>query len=144
MITCRPNISFPLIKLSQYSTTPGLAHFHAVQGLYTYLLKTKSEGLYYWRPAPRSDRPSGNILQCHDNNNYQATDRMQTDPTHMRATVDSDFANDTQHRKSVTGISIKLAGAAIYYKTRFQPSVALSSTEAEFVAACDAAKAICM
>ena len=33
-----------------------------------------------------------------------------------------------------------LAGAAIVYKTRFQSTVALSSTEAEFVAASDAGK----
>ena len=33
-----------------------------------------------------------------------------------------------------------LAGAAIVYKTRFQSTVALSSTKAEFVAASDAGK----
>ena len=35
-----------------------------------------------------------------------------------------------------------MAGGAIYYKTRFQPTIALSSTEAEFVAATDAGKSI--
>ena len=34
-----------------------------------------------------------------------------------------------------------LAGAAVYYKTRLQPTVALSSTEAEFVNMADAGKA---
>jgi hypothetical protein len=34
-----------------------------------------------------------------------------------------------------------LAGAAIFYKTRYQPTVALSSTEAEFAAAADSGKA---
>ena len=33
------------------------------------------------------------------------------------------------------------AGAAIYYRTRLQPTVALSSTEAEFVNMADAGKA---
>ena len=37
---------------------------------------------------------------------------------------------------------MKMAGGVVYYKTRFQPTVALSSTEAEFIAACDAAKTI--
>ena len=32
---------------------------------------------------------------------------------------------------------IQLAGGTIAYKTKFQPTVALSSTEAEFMAACD-------
>ena len=30
----------------------------------------------------------------------------------------------------------------VYYKTRYQPTISLSSTEAEFIAACDAAKVI--
>jgi hypothetical protein len=34
-----------------------------------------------------------------------------------------------------------LAGAAIFYKTRYHPTVALSSTEAEFAAAADSGKA---
>jgi hypothetical protein len=33
-----------------------------------------------------------------------------------------------------------MAGGLMAYKTRLQPTVALSSTEAEFMAACDAAK----
>ncbi len=34
-----------------------------------------------------------------------------------------------------------LTGAAIFYKTRYQPTLALSYTEAEFAAAADASKA---
>ena len=30
MITCRPDISFPLIKLSQYSVNPAKDHYEAV------------------------------------------------------------------------------------------------------------------
>ena len=59
-----------------------------------------------------------------------------------RASVDSDYANDTTHRRSVSGIAIKMAGGTIFYKTAFQATVALSSTEAEFIAACEAAKII--
>lgn len=56
--------------------------------------------------------------------------------------VDSDWAGDSNHRKSVTGIIIKYAGGTIYFKTKFQTTIAMSSTEAEFTAACDVAKAI--
>ena len=42
----------------------------------------------------------------------------------------------------MTGISIKIAGVCVYYKIRYQPTISLSSTEAEFIAACDAAKVI--
>jgi hypothetical protein len=55
--------------------------------------------------------------------------------------VDSDWGSDRQHRRSVSGAVFMLAGAAIFYKTRFQPTVALSSTEAKFAAAADSGKA---
>ena len=59
-----------------------------------------------------------------------------------RPVKDSDYTNDVQHRISVTGISIKIAGSRVYYKTKLRTTVALSSTEAEFIAACEAAKVI--
>lgn len=46
----------------------------------------------------------------------------------------------TKTRRSLTGINVKLAGGPIAYKTKLQPTVAMSSTEAEFMAACDAGK----
>lgn len=56
--------------------------------------------------------------------------------------VDSDWATDVTHRKSVSGIAILYAGGAVGYKCKYQDTIAHSSTEAEFVAACDAAKMI--
>jgi len=53
-----------------------------------------------------------------------------------------DYAGDTSHRRSVTGISVKIARGFIYYKTRFQTTVSLSSTEAEFITVCEATKVI--
>ena len=51
------------------------------------------------------------------------------------------WGSDASHRRSVTGIIILLAGAAgVLYVTQYQKAVALSSTEAEFVAASDAGK----
>ena len=142
MVTCRPDISFPLIKLSQYSSQPALIHFEAVRKIYAYLKHTLQDGIYYWRSKPRVDMKKGGLPQCHQSNNYTASTRTQTHPNTVRATVDSDYANDVKHRRSVTGISIKIGGGAVFYKTRFQPTVALSSTEAEFIAACEAAKII--
>ena len=43
-----------------------------------------------------------------------------------------------KHRKSVTGLVVKIAGGVVLYKTAYQQVLAHSSTEAEFVAACDA------
>ena len=55
---------------------------------------------------------------------------------------DSDWAGDSNHRKSVTGIVIKLAGGTVLYKAQFQETIALSTTEAEFIAAVEAGKYI--
>ena len=62
------------------------------------------------------------------------------DKTKLLGSVDSDWAADTQNRKSVSGIVMHMAGGAVHYKTKYQEGIAHSSTEAEFVAACDAAK----
>ena len=50
--------------------------------------------------------------------------------------------SDQSNRKSVSGIAILFAGGLVYYKTKYQSTVSHSTTEAEFTAACDAAKAI--
>ncbi len=53
---------------------------------------------------------------------------------------DSDWATCVKARRLFTGLCMHLAGGTITYKTRFQPTVALSCTEAEFMDACDAGK----
>ena len=65
--------------------------------------------------------------------------------THGDATfdlVDSDWASDTTHRKSVSGIGCMYAGALIAYKSNFQKVPALSSTKSEFSALVDGGKSI--
>ena len=142
MVTCRLDISFPLIKLIQYSSAPSRKHFKAVHGIFTYLRQTLREGIYYWRKIPRPDLPIGKIPNCSKSNNYTPQTREQQDSTNVRATVDSDYAGDTSHMRLVTGISVNVARCCVYYKTQFQTTIALSTTEAEFVAACEAAKVI--
>jgi hypothetical protein len=51
------------------------------------------------------------------------------------AYVDSNYATDTDNRKSVTGYVITIGGCLISWSSKSQPSVTLSSTEAEYVAA---------
>ena len=50
MVTCRPDISFPLIKLSQYAQNPAREHYEAVIKIFHYLNATIERGIYYWRP----------------------------------------------------------------------------------------------
>jgi hypothetical protein len=54
--------------------------------------------------------------------------------------VDSSHATDLHTRRSVTALSFCLAGGAIAYKSKLQPTVATSPVEAEVIAAVLAAK----
>ena len=140
MVTCRPDISFPLIKLSQYSSNPAKEHYFAVRDIFRYLSCTKSNGIHYWRQINNVNLPLSHETFDTETDDVEAT--LQDLHYTPKAVSDADWGGDVQHRRSVTGFVIKLAGGAVHYKTRYQPTIALSSTEAEFSAACDAGKAI--
>jgi dUTP pyrophosphatase len=142
MVTCRPDISFPLIKLSQYSANPAEIHYKAVIDIFRYLNATIDDGLIYWRPKPHPDLPAM-PLPTVQSSNYISDNTTEIDsPDTMHAAVDSDWGGDTKHRRSVSGLVLRLAGGTILYKTKYQDTISLSTTEAEFTAACDAGKAI--
>jgi hypothetical protein len=63
-------------------------------------------------------------------------------PVLLHGAVDSDWAADMKHRCSVTEIILQIAGGMVLYKTKYQDTVTLSTTEAEFAAARDAGKSI--
>ena len=54
--------------------------------------------------------------------------------------TDSDMAGDVDSRKSTSGYLINFAGGAVAWQSRLQKCVALSTTEAEFIAATEASK----
>ena len=141
MVTCRPDISYPVVKLSQYSITPAREHYEAAKQLLLYLKATKTDGIYYWRSTPHKDLPEG-PLPTTKYDTHQATYEETKNENTLEAAVDSDWAADSKHRKSVSGIVLQIAGGAVLYKTKFQDTIALSSTQAEFSAACDAGKCI--
>ena len=142
MVTCRPDISFPLIKLSQYSSNPAKVHYQAVIQIFRYLNATIDDGLIYWRSQPHQSLPLLPLPKPYKTN-YETSNTTDIDsPVYLHGAVDSDWAADTTHRRSVTGLVLRLAGGTILYKTKYQDTVALSTTEAEFSAACDAGKAI--
>ena len=130
LVTCRPDISFACIKLSQYSAKPASIHFEAVKRIYQYLHATKEDGISFWRDEPRPDLPIGPLPVVQPDNNYclsTVTELQQTASTLLHSAVDSDHAGDQSHRKSVSGICLKLAGGCILYKTQYQAVVALST-----------------
>ena len=141
MVTCRPDISFPVIKLSQYSQNPAQEHYEAAKCLLQYLNSTKEDGIYYWRSRPQHNLPSHDLPSPKPDDDKPLIQPCTTSGT-ITAAADSDWASDTTHRRSVTGLALLISGGVVLYKSKFQKTVALSSTEAEFAAACEAGKHI--
>ena len=141
MVTTRPYISFPIIKLSQFSNNPQDIHYDAVKKIFLYLKATSTNGIYYWRRTPIEDLPRGKLPKV-KSDPYQYTVKSSNESDEIIGYSDSDWAGDTSHRKSVSGIAVMYAGGVVHFKTRYQDTIALSSIEAEFVALCDAGKVV--
>ena len=60
--------------------------------------------------------------------NYESND------TSLTSYSDTNFANNELDRRSLTGYVFKIGNAAITWNTRKQPTVALSTMEAEYMA----------
>ena len=104
----RPDISFVVSKLSQHLSTPLNKHMLMGKHVLRYLKGTLNYELVYWR----SDEPLELIAYC-----------------------DSDWASSKEDRKSITGycFSMTKSGGIISWKSRKQPTVALSTCEAEYM-----------
>jgi len=53
---------------------------------------------------------------------------------------DSDYTGNVDNRRSVSGLLFTLCGCSISWGSRLQRCVSLSTTEAEFIAACESTK----
>ncbi|CAM8953087.1 unnamed protein product [Rhodiola kirilowii] len=112
MLCTRPDLAFGISVLSRYMSNPGLKHWDAMKYMLKYLFGTKTVGLVYCKHADL----------C------------------INGFVDSDYASNRDNRKSTTAFFFTWAGNCISWKSQLQPIVTLSSTEAEYVAATEAAK----
>ena len=138
---CRVDISIAVITLSQHSINLAQIHYKAVKHIFLYLNATKKIGLTYWRTQQQIDLPySPDPITISDNNELRKFDQ-QYNALEIVGACDATWASNRLHRRSMGGIVMMLAGAAIYYRTRLQPTVAQSSTEAEFTNMADARKA---
>ena len=70
------------------------------------------------------------------------TDTYIDHPIQAHGLVDSSWTENTTHQESVSGIIIKYTGGTIFYNTKFQETIAISHTEAEFTAAYNAGESI--
>jgi hypothetical protein len=138
MTTCRPDISYTSVKLSQSNSAPAEHHYHGLKHAIRYIYITRHDGIYFWQTRARNELPAAPLPTVNSNIKDLLLDgRPQHDANIAVAYGDSDWATCVKTRQSFSSICIQLAGGTIAYKTKFQPTVALSSTKAEFMAACD-------
>ena len=112
MLGSRPDICFAVNKLAQYGSNPSHTHLNSALHVLRYLRSTKDHCLTYGR----------------------------NDCSELIAHSDSDWGADKDTRRSVTGYCFMFTGTAISWAARKQRTVALSSTEAEYMAVAACAK----
>lgn len=100
----RPDINFAVNLLSRYNTNPGKAHWGAAKRVLRYIKSTINRRLVYSKS-----------------------------PTEIEGFCDADWAGDLDKRSSTTAYVFTFQGAAISWMTRRQKTIALSSTESEYM-----------
>ena len=110
----RPDIAYAVQALGRHLQGTTDEHFVAAKRVLRYLKGTKELGLKYG--GITAGRPT------------------------VVGYADADWASDKETRRSVTGYLFTLNGGAISWASKLQPTVALSSSESEYMAACYAAQ----
>ena len=111
MVCTRPNISHEFGVVSEYMENPGKEHWSAVKWVLRHL-----RGISYY------------CITYNRSNEF------------ICGYVDFDFAGDLDKRRSTLGYVFTLASGAISWMSKLQKIVALSTTEAEYIAASHACK----
>jgi len=109
MLGTHPDITFAVIKLSQFSANPSKEHFEWAKHICHYLAGTQ-----YYTMVFDGNTNKGLIVHS-----------------------DSDWAADINNCCSITGYFFKLAGSSVSWLSQAQKTVALSSTKAEYMAISD-------
>lgn len=102
----RPDISFSVNVLSRFCENPGKEHWNGIKRILRYLKGTPNFVLEY-----------GNSSET------------------LVGYADADWGSDIDERKSTTGYVFTMYGGAVSWCCKKQPTVALSSTEAEYMSA---------
>ena len=113
LVNTRPDLAYAVGVVSRHMEAPGKEHWNAVKHILRYLKGTREYGCRYDKGADLKPMLIG----------YS----------------DSDFAGDVEDRKSTTGVGYFLGTSLVTWASQKQRIVALSSCEAEYVAAAAAA-----
>jgi hypothetical protein len=111
MTATRPDIAYAVSTLTAFMATPGEQHWIAVKRVLRYLQGTRNYCLVL----------GGNSVE-------------------LNGWCDADWANDKDTRRSVTGYVFRLGDGVVSWQSKRQPTVAMSSTEAEYMATSYAAR----
>ena len=109
--TC-PDITYAVTKLAQFSVNPSSEHMSKVKYILRYLNSTRNYAMVF------------------DGSSDEG----------LIAFTDSDWAADVIKRRSITGYFFKLANGIFSWRSWAQKTVALSSTEAEYMALSDTSR----
>ena len=105
MTSTRPDICYAVGLVSRYQSNPGKAHWQAVKRIFRYLQMTKSMKLCFG-----------------------------LDELEIKGFTDTDFAGDTNDRKSTSGYVFLFGGTEISWLSKKQGCVAKYTMEAEYIA----------
>ena len=108
----RPDIAYSVGVLSRYCSNPGPTHCNLVVQVFRYLSATLGLGITF-------------------NSNSE---------NDLVGYTDSDYAGLVDGRKSTGGYIFMLSGGPLSHQSKLQSTVALSSTEAEYMATTEAGK----
>jgi hypothetical protein len=111
MVCTRPDIAQVVGAASRYMTNPSIEHWNTIKRILRYIKGTL------------------NVALCYGGSEFT-----------VRGYVNSDFAGDLEKRKFTTGYVFIIAGGAVSWVSKLQTVVALSTTEAEYMAATQACK----
>jgi hypothetical protein len=142
----RPDICYAVSQVAKFNDCFGREHWKAVLRIFRYLKGTLKLGLKFASTDTNTDYLKRfdsltflKDLQCVSFN--QGT-RLITDKDVLESTAfaDSNLARDMDTRRSVTSFIFFLGCCVISWCSKQQASVALSSMEAEYMAACATAQ----
>lgn len=108
----RPDIAFAVNNASRHLENPMPCHWTAVKRIFKYIKGTIGLGITF----------------------------KQTTPINLLVYSDADYGGDLDTRRSTTGYVLLIGGGAISWSSQRQPTVALSTTESEYIAACQTLK----
>ena len=107
-VVSRPDLSFVVSNLGQFLSNPGKAHWLGAKRVLRYLKDCSDYRLVY-----HSRDSAGELV--------------------LSGYSDSDWGSDLDDRRSVSGYLFSLGSGVIRWKSKKQPTVALSSAEAEYL-----------